>query len=170
MPAKKKTRLILLIGFLVLLLGGGGGFGALYYNAVSQIDVDIETIYITRYDLGGTLLNPTMDVDLEINAKISNPTTISVDITYATFEIYFEGDFCGTGQTDPFKASQVPSDLRIESYLEDIAGSMYVELFDLVVLGNSKTVTIQILVVKTMGISFELNQNISVVVTQDDIL
>ncbi|MCF2138844.1 MAG: hypothetical protein K9W44_02155 [Candidatus Lokiarchaeota archaeon] len=170
MTLSKKSRTLVIIGIIITVLGGTGTFGGLYYRAVNQIEVDVEHIYITNYSIGGTLLNPTMDVSLEINALISNPTNIAVEVEYAQFEIYLDGLYSGDGQTSSFTATKTPSPMKINTFLDDIGGSQYLLLADLILLGNSKVATIRITNVKVMGIIVEINQDINVTITQEDFL
>jgi LEA14-like dessication related protein len=170
MPLEKKTRTIIIVGILVMLVGGASSFGGLYYSAVTQIEIDVDKIYITRIGYGGILLNPTIDLDLEIHTLISNPTIMPVTIEYAQFEIYLEDVFYGNGQTSSFKAIREPSALTIDVFLVNIGGLMHLELLDLIILGNSKTMTIRITTVKVVGLTIELNQDINVVVAQEDIV
>ena len=171
MGLSKKSWAILSVGLILVVLGGGGGiFGGLYYRAVSQIEIDVNHIYITDFSKGGTLLNPTMDVDLEIHASISNPTNIAVKIEYALFEIYFDGIYSGEGQTSSFTATKTPSPMVIDMLLDDIGGEQYLILADLIILGNSKVVTVHITTVMVYGFAVEINTDINVTVTQSDIL
>ena len=171
MGLSKKGWTFLSLGIIFVALGGGGGtFGYLYYQAVSQIEIDIDHIYITDSSLGGTFLDPTMDVDLEIHASISNPTNMAVEIEFARFELYFDGVYSGEGQTSSFAATQTPSPMIIDTLLDDIGGDQYFMLFDLIVLGNSKVATVRITTVKVWGFSIEINTDINVTVSQSDIL
>ncbi len=170
MGLSKKGWTILSVGLILVVLGGGGTFGGLYYRAVSQIEVDIDHIYITDFSTGGTLLNPTIDVDLEIHASISNPTSIAVEVDYALFEIYFDGVYSGEGQTSSFAATKTPSPMLIDLLLDDIGGEQYLLLADLILLGNSKVATVRITTVMVWGIAVEINTDINVTVTQSDIL
>ena len=170
MGLSKKGWTILSVGLIFVVLGGGGIFGWLYYQAVSQIEVDIDHIYITDSRIGGTILNPTMDVDLEIHASISNPTSIAVEIDYAQFELYFDGVYSGEGQTSSFAATKTPSPLLINTLLDDIGGEQYLMLADLILLGNSKVATVRITTVMVLGFTVEINTDINVTVTQSDIL
>jgi len=170
MGLSKKSGIILAVAIILVVLGGGGIFGGLYYRAVSQIEVDIDHIYITDFSVGGTILNPTMDVDLEIHASISNPTSISVEVDYALFEIYFDGVYSGEGQTSSFAATKTPSPMLIDLLLDDIGGEQYLLLADLILLGNSKVATVRITTVMVWGFAVEINTDINVTVTQSDIL
>ncbi len=170
MASSKKARNFILFGIIFSVLGGGSAYGGLYYRAVSQIEVDVEHIYITGYSFGGSVFNPTMDVDLEIHASISNPTIVAVEIEYAQFELYFDGVYFGEGQTSSFIATQIPSPMEIEMLLDDISGDQYLPLADLIIFGNSKNVTIRITNVKILSFIVEINQDINVTITQSDIL
>ena len=169
MGLSKKNGIILAVAIILVVLGGGGIFGGLYYRAVSQIEVDIDHIYITdsSISLG---LNPTIDLDLEIHASISNPTSIAVEVDYALFEIYFDGVYSGEGQTASFAAEKSPSPMLIDLLLDDIGGEQYLMLADLILLGNSKVATVRITTVMVWGIAVEINTDINVTVTQSDIL
>ncbi len=172
MVSKKGWTIIAVIGVLGI-LGGGGTFGALYYQAVNQIEIEIDHIYITDYTINTSLLdplNPTIDVDLDIHASISNPTNIAIEIEYVLFELYFDGVYYGNGQTSSFAATQTPSSMVIETLLDDIGGDQYVLLFDLIVLGNSKVATVRITTVKVWGFAVELNVDINQTIPQSDIL
>ncbi|MHA1746472.1 MAG: hypothetical protein ACTSWW_10760 [Promethearchaeota archaeon] len=170
MVSKKTGVTIFVVGLIVGVLGGGGTFGYLYYQAVNQIEIEIDHIYVTDSSLGGTILNPTIDVDLEIHASISNPTSIAVEIEYVMFELYFDGVYYGNGQTSSFAATQTPSPMVIETLLDNIGGEQYLLLFDLIVLGNSKVATVRITTIKVWGFAVELNLNINQTITQSDIL
>jgi len=111
-----------------------------------------------------------MDVDLEIHASISNPTSISVEVDYALFEIYFDGVYSGEGQTSSFAATKTPSPMLIDLLLDDIGGEQYLLLADLILLGNSKVATVRITTVMVWGFAVEINTDINVTVTQSDIL
>ncbi|MHA1518777.1 MAG: hypothetical protein ACTSRK_01215 [Promethearchaeota archaeon] len=164
----KKVGIFITIGVIVCILGGGGIFGGLYYQAVSQIEVDIDDIYITDYSIN--LLDLSMDVDLEIHASISNPTSIAVEIDYVLFEIYFDGVYSGNGQTSSFSATQTPSPMIIDALLDDIDEDQYLILYDLIFVGNSKVATIRITTVQAFGFAIEINQDINVTVSRSDIL
>ena len=66
--------------------------------------------------------------------------------------------------------TRVPSTLTIDTFLENMGRVMYLELADLIILGNSKVITIRITIVKGVGITLEINQDIDVTVAQEDIL
>ena len=93
-----------------------------------------------------------------------------MSIGFVQFEIYLEDVYYGEGEISSFKATREPSSFTIDVFLENIGGTMYVELADLVLLGHSKVITIRITTVKTIGITVNLNQDIDVVVAQEDIL
>ncbi len=164
----KKVGIFITIGVIICVLGGGGIFGGLYYQAVSQIEVDIDDIYITDYSIN--LFDQSMDVDLEIHASISNPTSIAVEIEYALFEIYFDGVYSGEGQTSSFAATQTPSTMIIDTLLDDIDEDQFILLYDLIIMGNSKVATIRITTVHAFGFAIDINQDINVTVSQSDIL
>ncbi|MHA1673693.1 MAG: hypothetical protein ACTSYI_08690 [Promethearchaeota archaeon] len=166
----KKVGIFITIGVIICVLGGGGIFGGLYYQAVSQIEVDIDDIYITGSSIGGTPFNPTVDVDLEIHASISNPTSMAVEIDYALFEIYFDGLYTGEGQTSSFAATQTPSPMQIDMVLEDLGLAQSLILYDLIKNGNSKVVTIRITTVHAFGFAIDLNKDINVTVSRSDVL
>ncbi|QEE15498.1 hypothetical protein DSAG12_01324 [Promethearchaeum syntrophicum] len=167
--SKKKKGIIFAVTIILVILGGGGIFGGLYYNAVSQIEVDIDHVYITGFSEGGTFLNRTIDVDLEIHASISNPTSIAVEVDYAQFELYFDGVYSGEGQTSSFAATKTPSPMIIDVLLDDISGEQYLLLADLIFFGNSKVATVRITSVMIWGIAVEINTDINVTVTSSDI-
>ena len=170
MSLSKKGRTIIILGIIFCILGGGGAFGGLYYQAVKNIEIDIEHIYITGSSIGGTPFTPTVDVELEIHAVISNPTRIAVEIDYALFEIYFDREYSGYGQTSPFAATQTPSPLQIDMVLDDLGLTQSLILYDLIIRGNPKVATIRITTVQVFGIAVEINQDINVTISQSDIL
>ena len=166
----KKSRNLIIVGIIVGLLGSIGIFGGIYYNAVTGLEIEVENIYITDSSLGGTLLDPNIDVDLEIHALVSNPTILPVSIKNVQFDLYLEDEYIGDGETGTFRATKSPSDLVIVVELEDLDGIVYLEMLDLILLGHSKTITVTITYVEVFFMILEPNQDIDVIVEQEDIL
>jgi hypothetical protein len=167
---QKKAKTFLILGIVIFILGVPGTYGLLLYNAASQIEVDIEHIYITSLSPGGTLLNPTMDLGLEIHAQVSNPTAVAVSADFITFDIYLEGEYFGEGNTTAIRASQVPSTVLVNVDLLSLGGDVYLTLASLAIPGNSLLVTITITGAQVVGIHIQLDQSIDTTITAADIL
>ena len=171
--SKKTGWTILAVGMIVGILGGGGAFGYLYYQAINQIEIDVDHIYITDYSVTVSPLdplNPTMDVDLLIHTNISNPTNMAVEVEYVQFELYFDGVYSGAGETSAFTATQIPSLMEIEMLLDYIGGEQYALFAGLIFLNNSIITTVRITTVKVWGFTLEINTDINVTISQSDIL
>lgn len=166
----KKGRIFLVVGIIVCVLGTAGTFGGLYYKAISQLTIEIDKATITGFTLKGTVLNPQLDMDLAINCTISNPTVLTVNVERVDFEIYFEGSFYGSGHTSAITATRTPTPFTVYTQLEDVGGEKYIELYDLLVLGHDKILTMHIVNVTASGITIPLNYNVNQTITQDDIL
>lgn len=162
---KKVWKIILPI---ILIVGSLGTYGGLYYNAVNQIDVSIDEVEITSFS-PLTLFPPSLsvDIDLKLTGEISNPTFMNIKVQAVYFDVSIEDNFIGTGEVAPFIASDIPFPLDITLDLNNIQGDACTELSQHLLLGQTKTIQIDITRVVVMGIAIDLDQRISQEITHD---
>jgi hypothetical protein len=154
---------------LVIIIGSFASYGALYYNAVNQIDVSIDDAEITDFTLD--IIPPfSADIDLKLTGKISNPTFMNIKVQAVYFDLYLEGYFMGTGEVDGFIASDIPFPLDITLELVNLQNEVCTEVRDLILLGNSKELRMDITKIVVMNIELTINQSITQGITQEDVM
>ena len=167
MNFKSKKFLIPVISILIL----GAGFGTFlgrYYFTAKNLEINIEKMTIVDKEYSGTLLNPTYDIEIDLQGTIRSITAINISVDSISYSMKIDGNNFGPGVVDSFKASKNPSPLIIHHTAENIGLDDYSTILGFI-LGEDVNVEITILTVTMMGITFELNSVSSFVVNVNDL-
>jgi len=167
MNFRSKKFLILVISILIL----GAGFGTFlgrYYFTAKNVEIDIEKMSIADIEHSGTLLNPTYDIEIDLQGTIKSITAINISVDLISYSMKIDGKDFGPGVVDSFKASKNPSPLIIHHNAENIGISDYSTILNFII-GEDVTVEITLITVTMMGITFELNSVSSFVVNINDL-
>ncbi len=155
MNFKSKKFLIPVISILILSIGFGAFLGRFYFTA-KNLEIEIEKMEIIDTEIGGTILNPTYDIDIDIYGTIKSITAINISVDSISYSMKIDGKDFGPGTIDSFKASQKPSPLLIHHYAKDLGWDENLIIADFI-LGENVTIEITLLTITMMGVTFELN-------------
>ena len=167
MNFKSKNFLIPVISILILSIGFGAFLGRFYFTA-KNLEIDIEKMDKIEVNIGGTLLNPTYDIDIDLQGTIKSITAINISVDSISYFMEIDGKNFGPGTIDSFKASQNPTPLIIHHYGKDLGRDQNSVILDFI-LGEDVTVEITLLTITMMGFTYDLNSVSSFIVNVDDL-
>ncbi|MHA1719226.1 MAG: hypothetical protein ACTSWX_12785 [Promethearchaeota archaeon] len=167
MDFKSKKFLIPIITIFILSIGLGGFIGRYIYTA-KNIEVDIDYIEIIDSNVGGTILNPDVDIEMNLRGTVKSPTAINISVDSISYYLKIDGVDFGPGVVGSFKASKSPSPLIIHHNAENLGYDAGIVITNLL-LGENVTIQINILTITMMGITFEVNSTSSFDVNIDNL-
>ncbi len=166
MNFKSKNFLIPVISILILSIGFGAFLGRYYFTA-KNLEIEIEKIDNIEIEIGGSIFNPTYDIDMDLQGTIKSITAINISVDSISYFMKIDGKDFGPGAVDSFKASQNPSPLIIHHNAKNLGKDENLIIIDFLS-GKDVTVEITILTITMMGITFDLNSDSSFIVNVDD--
>ena len=167
MNFKSKKFLIPLISIIILTTGFGAFLGRYYFTAKNLV-IEIESMDIIDIEHGGSFLNPTYNIELDLQGTIQSITALNISVDSVSYTMKIDGKDFGPGVVDSFKASKNPSPLLLHHTVEDIGLDHYSAIVSFLI-GEDITVEITLLTVLMMGITFKLNSVSSFVINVNDL-
>ena len=136
---------------IVAVLGTLGGVGYMYYDAASNMEVEVENISLDNYSLH--LLSLTVDVDISFDVNATSPS-VSLKLDKVNFNVKVEGLDVGPGFIEDFTAVK-ESALSPGEIAATGLGLNYYNVFTSYVNGEDLDITITITSVVIFGMTID---------------
>lgn len=159
MNFKSKKFLIPVISIFILSIGFGVFIGRFYY-IINNLEIDIQYVTIIGSQIDGTILNPDIDIEMELYGTVKSPNSINVSVDFIEYIMKIDGVDFGPGVVGCFTISRNLSPFIIHHNAENLGWDAGFVIANLL-LGENLTVQITIMSIKMNDMTFKPKSNFS---------